>query len=38
MGKHKDLDQERVYNSVIKIINNSIRPNYIIPYSSLYYL
>ena len=33
MGKHKDLDQERVYNSVIKIINNSIRPNYIIPYS-----
>lgn len=33
MGKHKDLDQERVYNSVIKIINNSIKPNYIIPYS-----
>ncbi|MDA7573837.1 S1C family serine protease [bacterium] len=33
MGKYKDLDQERVYNSVIKIVNNSISPNYIIPYS-----
>ena len=33
MGKYKDLDQERVYNSVIKIVNNSITPNYVIPYS-----
>ena len=33
MGRYKDLDQERVYNSVIKIVNNSITPNYVIPYS-----
>jgi S1-C subfamily serine protease len=33
MGKYKDLDQERVYNSVIKIVNNAILPNYVMPYS-----
>ena len=33
MGRHKDLDQERVYNSVIKIINTSVILDIAVPYN-----
>ena len=31
MGKYKDLDQERVYNSVVKIVNTSVLLNLAVP-------
>ena len=33
MGRYKDLNQERVYNSVIKIINTSVMINMTMPYN-----
>ena len=33
MGKYKDLDQERVYNSVVKIVNTSVLLNLAVPYN-----